>query len=295
MPIAPQHFVVPFDGSGASRRALDFLAGYRGERERIVPVLLNVQQRPVYFWPEAALASPKIEATLLEEGERELEAGAALLRNAGFAPRSEVRLGFPADEILRVAQETQAAGVVMGTRGRGRFTSLALGSVATRVVHGAHQPTFLVREDARLPAELGRRMRVLVPVDGSEHSNRAVTKLAEWSEWLGIVEVELLYVQEAMTVLETMVPPHDDLLEQWSGADRGAGKAREILARAGIAHTLSTEVGEPALIIERRIGVYGAELVFMGTRGRGAAHHAFVGSVALNVVSASPVPVVLVA
>lgn len=294
MPTPSSVFVLPFDGSAAAQRAVEFVAGYRGARERIVPSLLNVGQWPIHFWPEAALDSPQMEAAIMQEGERLLASAAAVLREAGFAPHSEVRLGAPADAILREAREQQAAAVVMGTRGRGRFATLALGSVAARVVHGADIPVFLVKENARLPDALGRSLRVLLPVDGSAHSDRAAAKLAEWSGWLGVAEVEVLYVQPPLTVLEAMMPPHTDVLEQWSSAEKAGGKAHETLRQAGIAHSARAQVGEPAPGIAERIEAFRADLVFMGTRGRGAAHHALIGSVALNAVHASPVPVVLV-
>lgn len=295
MPNTAHLFVLPFDGSAAAHRAVELVAGYRGERGRVAPVLLNVQQWPIHFWPEAALASPQLEAALMEQGRNELASAAALLRNAGFAPRCEVRLGFPADVVLRETRERGATAVVMGTRGRGRLATLALGSVATRVVHGARAPTLLVKEDARLPEQLGRRVRILLPVDGSEHSMRAAAKLAEWSGWLGVAEVELLYVQPPFTVLEAMLPPHKGVIEQWSGTSKASGHASEVLERAGIPHDVRTEAGEPAFGIAQRIEAYEADMVFMGTRGLGAAHHAFLGSVALNVVHASRVPVALIA
>ncbi|HEX7054281.1 MAG TPA: universal stress protein [Burkholderiales bacterium] len=43
----------------------------------------------------------------------------------------------------------------------------------------------------------------------------------------------------------------------------------------------------------RALVALGAELVVTGTRGRGALHHALLGSVALKTALASPVPVML--
>lgn len=54
----------------------------------------------------------------------------------------------PAQAII---EEAHAAGscslIVMGNRGLGGFASLALGSVSTQVLHGAHCPVLIVKAD----------------------------------------------------------------------------------------------------------------------------------------------------
>jgi nucleotide-binding universal stress UspA family protein len=52
--------------------------------------------------------------------------------------------------------------------------------------------------------------------------------------------------------------------------------------------------GDPASCIARLAGELHADLVIMGTRGRGARAHAVFGSVAMKTVQWSAVPVVLV-
>ena len=44
--------LLPVDGSHSAARALNLVAGYRGQKSRLVPVLLNVQSPPVMLWPE---------------------------------------------------------------------------------------------------------------------------------------------------------------------------------------------------------------------------------------------------
>ena len=63
---------------------------------------------------------------------------------------------------------------------------------------------------------------------------------------------------------------------------------------AGVPHEVEEAAGDVPGQIVRLAGVSGSELIVMGTRGLGAVHHALIGSVALKVALASPVPVVLV-
>ena len=128
--------VLPFDGSPASQRAVDFLVGYAGRRGDLDVVLLNVQTRPFSLWPNASGAVGAIESALLQEGQALARSGTERLDAAAIPARAEVRLGLAAQAILHEAGVVQAEAIVMGTRGAGPVHGYALGSVALRVAHG---------------------------------------------------------------------------------------------------------------------------------------------------------------
>jgi nucleotide-binding universal stress UspA family protein len=120
----------------------------------------------------------------------------------------------------------------------------------------------------------------------------------QWRRWLGELEVHLVHVQRPLTLFEAVLPPHDDLVGQWTTdeADKATQAARERLRDAGITHHSHLTAGnDPALEVRQLAEQTSAELVTLGTRGLGAAHHALVGSVALKAVTAVSVPVLLVA
>lgn len=288
--------LVPFDDSPAALRAVELLAGYAGDASTLAAVLLNAQMRPVSLWPGAALSPGAIEAALIEAGSSALEPAVSRLACAGIVTRTEVRLGAAADAILREAGACKADAVVMGTRGAGALHGFALGSVALRVAHGNGPPVILVKPDDRLPAGLGKRLRVLLAMDGSAPAMRAAERLAAWRGWLGELEVHLVYVQRPLTVLEAVLPPHDDVIGQWSTQEgrEATQAARELFRRVGIAQHLHLTVGDPALEVRTLAAQTSSDLVVLGTRGLGAAHHALVGSVALKAAALSRVPVMLV-
>ena len=285
--------LLPYDGSPAAQRAAELAAGYAGDKRALAITLLNVQSRPLSLWPEASGAAGAIEAALLDEGRSTLAQATSRLDAAGLAVRAEVRLGLAAQAIVREARHADA--VLMGTRGAGVVHGYALGSVALRVVHGAAVPV-LVKPEDRLPEALGKRLRVLLAMDGSEAALRAAERLVQWRSWLGELEVHLVHVQRPLTVLETVLPPHDDLVRQWSTeeAERATQKARDLLRSAGIVHHLHLSTGDPALEVRELAAHTSSELAVLGTRGLGAAHHAFVGSVALKAAVAVSVPALLV-
>lgn len=59
--------------------------------------------------------------------------------------RSRQETGHIVESILRIAEEEKADLIVMGSRGRGIFKSLLLGSVSSGVLHHAHCPVLIVR------------------------------------------------------------------------------------------------------------------------------------------------------
>lgn len=285
--------LLPVDASPASEQAVRLLCAWRGEKSAIAPVVLNVQQRPVSLWPQPLPDPGAIESALREAGARVVEPARAALAKAGLAVEHAVRLGIPAQAILEEAGRHPAGAIVMGTRARHGLSSL--GSVATRVVHGSAVPVVLVTPEARLPAAFGVRLQVLLPVDGSAHSLRAVDCLVRWRAWLGELSVDLLYAQAPLTVIEALLPPHRDALKHWGGGDaeHATREARARLEAAGIRHELKISAGEPAACIAGHARDAGCEFIVMGTRGLGAAHHALIGSVALNTMERAGVPVTL--
>lgn len=288
--------IAAVDGSPAAERALELLANHGGERSELQIVCANVQTRPLALWPEASIDVRSIEEAILAGGREIADRAVASLRASGFSAEPAVRLGFPADAIVREAQSRKAQLILMGTRGHGALQGFAVGSVAMRVVHGSPIPVCLVRPESKLPAQLGRKVRVMLALDGSAPALRAASTLASWRRRLGELDVQMAYVQQPLSYLETVLPPHDDVIRQWSTeeGESAARAARELFAKEGIANHLHLTLGEPASEILHLSEQTGCELIAMGTRGLGAAHHAFVGSVALKVAAHAAVPVLLV-
>ncbi len=63
----------------------------------------------------------------------------------GINPRFEIRIGSPAAQIVRLADEEQADAIVMGHRGGSLIQRWLLGSVAKRVLNYAHCTVVIVR------------------------------------------------------------------------------------------------------------------------------------------------------
>ncbi|MCW7541196.1 universal stress protein [Aquabacterium sp. A7-Y] len=287
--------LLPIDASQASLRAAHWVAHYCGDRSALRPLLLNVQRPPLQAWPDSVVGRKALEEALQQQGLAIVEPVRTLLTEAGFEPETLVRLGHPSATILEVAEEHAARLVIMGTRGEGVLGGFALGSVALRIAPAAQCPVVLVKPDAVLPTEWGVRLRVTAPLDGSVESTSAVRRLIELAGLLGSLHVNLVHFQPALTLLEAVLPPHDDVLRSWSDreADEAIATARQLLADAGISHEVHRLAGEPATGIARFAEEHQAELIAMATHGTGRILPAALGSVALKTAHLSRVPVAL--
>jgi len=139
--------------------------------------------------------------------------------------------------------------------------------------------------------------KILVPVDGSPASQRAVQFVISDIDALPRAQIRLVNVQEpapAEIVLEAGLPP-----EHWQTEYETAGRAAmadacKALEQAGIQYTATVAVGNPADRIAARARELGCTLIVMGTRGLGALASIVLGSVATRVVHAADCPVTLV-
>jgi nucleotide-binding universal stress UspA family protein len=126
--------LLPFDGSPAAVRALEYVSGLE-HRGSLHVHLLNVQvptvDDDVYLKP------------LVKEAERVLGDASRYLEARAISHSSEVAVGFPTDTIVARARAERFAAIVMGVRGA--LARLFTGSVSRRVVREAGLPVMLVK------------------------------------------------------------------------------------------------------------------------------------------------------
>jgi len=137
--------IVGVDGSGHSRRALDWAIHEAAIRHAPLTVL-TVQQVMTSFWagpavyPEDTELAEHARKTVQEETD---EALSKLAENARPPEISVLAVpGLPAEAILGIAKDADM--IVIGSRGAGGFKKLLLGSVATQVTHHAHCPVVVI-------------------------------------------------------------------------------------------------------------------------------------------------------
>lgn len=139
-------------------------------------------------------------------------------------------------------------------------------------------------------------MKILLPVDGSEVSIKAV-RLAISLLQQGLTgSVVLANVQEPATLYEMVVAPDGEVLQRVSTA---AGvdtlePAERLLIEAGVVYEREIATGDPAHTIVDITERFACDLIVMGARGASALRSALLGSVSNEVLHAARVPVMIV-
>ena len=139
-------------------------------------------------------------------------------------------------------------------------------------------------------------MKILLPVDGSELSLKAVQQGIDLLHNGLSGSVVLANVQEPATLYEMVVAPDTDTLASVSiaaGIDALA-PAETLLINAGVVYEREIAIGDPAHTIVDIIERFSCDLVIMGARGASAFSSALLGSVSSEVLHAAHVPVMIV-
>lgn len=151
---APDHILVPFDGSHASERALGWAAlTARGTSAELIVVV--AYDPPLTVRGRGATYVEEIRDTLLTEAKDLGGEAVQLLLDAGVTSRAIVVQGDPARAILDVADDESCDLIVIGRQGltaeiRGvtgamdRFREMLTGGVADKVVRHATVPVLVV-------------------------------------------------------------------------------------------------------------------------------------------------------
>ncbi|MEU7872125.1 universal stress protein [Dactylosporangium sp. NPDC049140] len=293
--LAEHSVVVGVDGSESSLDAVAWAAADASRRARPLHIL------HAFLWPAtyAPITAPMPVSAPHEEsarqaGEQTLAAAEARARTVAPGIRittaTQVQSSAPA-----LLEASRHAGVlVVGSRGHGGFAGLLLGSVGVELAAHAECPVVIVRHEER-PAgpEAGR---VVVGVDGSGDCDDALHFAFEQASYRGVgLTAVLVYEWPASTgPARGMWPPAADadavreeheraLVESASG---WAEKYPDVDFRPAVVS------GRPGPALNNRSA--GAELLVVGSRGRGAFTGMLLGSVSQTAIHYAGCPVAIV-
>ena len=276
--------LVPLDGSPLGEQAMPFAAALA----QITPARLILLQAI----PELANAAGYLEAL------------AGPLRERGLPVETDVVEGRAAPAVVAEARRLGADLLVMASHGRGGLGRLLHGSTAEAVLAAAPAPVLLVRagRPAPAPGQLGRGLRLVVPLDGSPFAEAALPAAAILAGALG----GTIGLLRAVTREEVLGAPV--LADEGHPLLSDEGQAALVWARArdyvrGVAARLEPATGpveeeirfgEPDEVILAAGEAHGRALVVMATHGYTGLRAAALGHVATSVLRKASAPLLLV-
>ena len=284
-PVKQLGIVVAVDGSPASNAAAFWAA--RDAALRNIPLtVINAVATPTTTWPPVPYPE-SLAVRLEDEGKKAIMHAMKIAEDAMPADRKvtigrELVYSSPAPALIKMSD--QAEMIVVGTAGRGLLARGVLGSVSSTVVRHAGCPVAVIR-DEELPDP---QDPVLVGIDGSAVSEHATAIAFDEASRRGVDLIAL----HAWSDVTTEVPALD-----WATVEEEAQRSlAESLAGWQqrypdvTVHRVVVRDRPARNLIEQ---AESAQLVVVGSHGRGGLTGMLLGSVSNTLVHSVRVPVIV--
>ena len=285
--------VAGVDGSACSTQAVRWAAREAAMRNETLTLVhgLAMQMNTVSGWGLSTVPLPEdFGHGQQDQAQRLLDEATAIAKDGvGQGTSLRIRhvvLSSPLVPTLIDLTE-QAQLVVVGSRGQDALRRGPLGSVSTALVHHAHCPVAVIHEDAE-SSPTPAAAPVLVGIDGSPASELATAIAFDEASWRAVELVAL----HAWIDADWPIP----------GVDRSAATSA---AHETLAERLAGWQERYPDVTVRRVVVLAhpaqhlldeaesAQLVVVGSRGRGGFAGMLLGSVSTAVVHAARIPVIV--
>lgn len=287
VPAKHRGIVVAVDGSPASNAAARW-AAYDAAIRNVPLTVVHAVATPTATWPPVAYPE-SLAVRLEDEGKKAIMHAMKVAEEAMPADRKvaigrELVYSTPALALVEMSDEADM--IVMGTAGRGLLARGVLGSVSSTVVRHAKCPVVVIREDDVTDRQ---GAPVLVGVDGSMTSERATELAFDEASRRG---VDLVAMHAWSDVPATEFPALD-----WAAVEEEAQRClAESLAGWGQRYpdvTVHRVVvrDQPARHLTE--AAESAQLVVVGSHGRGGLTGMLLGSVSNSILHSVRIPVIV--
>lgn len=231
-----------------------------------------------------------------EDGERQFAPVREAVRELPVEIVTEVRHGVPADEILHAEDAHHPDLVVLGSRGMSKVARFWMGSVAERVAQYSRAPVLLV-----WPGHCAFR-KVLVGLDRSPIDER----IGAWLKQVPLPSTAEVHLATFVTMMDvfarwrrTWLPPAPFILRLversvCADARRRLEAWRERYLPSGCTFRTHVRLGNPAEGLLQIAEEISADLVVVGSHGRGPLALLLLSSVSDQVLADTPCSLLIV-
>lgn len=275
--------LVPVDGSHPSLHAEELVVLIAKTFNSKVTVLhtvphdlIQLVSRPSANIP-ASIAT-ELRSSLEQKGNQIISNARALYNEEKIPVETKlIEYGDPAESILEACGEFDI--IVMGGRGDGDTEEFELGSVAKKITRHSECPVLLVKKRSPIT-------KILVPIDGSDDSKKALNYAIELAQQQN-AELTLLNVNHKPFQLfgqETAKIVSESIIKE----------ASTLVETRGLQPESLIEYGSPAKMIAKTAQDGNHDLIIMGSRGRSGIRRFLLGGVSDKVANIATTSVLIV-
>ncbi len=271
--------LIPVDGSAASKAALDFIASRASCLGAHAELRLVNVQYPIPLRAARAAGREMVRSYHRAEAEAVLVPARDRLAAVGLRAKVQHVVGRPGEVVSRCATHGHPDLVVMGSRGQSALKRLVFGSVTQAVLAASTAPLLVLRGGSPPRAA---SLRVVIAVDGSRHGLAAVRSALALRTLFGpSPQFRVLHVADGQA--------------DAAAFDAATIPALTLFAKAAVeaepVRLVGHNVGD---VIVEYLSERKADLLVMGSHGRGAFKAVLLGSVATRVTARCKLPVLIV-
>lgn len=286
--------VCAVDGSDASKTAAKWAANTAVKRG--IPLrLVSSYSMPQFLYAEGMVPPQELyedlEAETLEKIEEAKKVAVDFV--PGVDVSHQIEEGSPIDMLLDLSE--QCTMIVMGSRGLGGLSGMVMGSVSAAVVSHASCPVVVVREDNHVTEET-KYGPVVVGVDGSGVSQKAIENAFKEADARG---AELIAVHTWMDMqVQASLAGLSAAQQQWQVVEE---EQNALLGQrlAGWQERFPDVKVTKVVTRDRPVRALadaseGAQLLVVGSHGRGGFKGMLLGSTSRALLQAAPCPMMVV-
>src|SRR5262245_21140276 len=280
--------VIGYDGSEHADTALDDLrrAGLPRDAEALIISVADVAMPPLALSgiaengldPERIASAVTYASNAIAQAKEFARRGGERVKSnfPEWEVSAEYLVGDPADAVMDLATNWWADLIVVGSQGRSAIGRLILGSVSRKIVTEARCSVRVARATI---TKGDRPARIIIGMDGSSFANAAVNAVTA-RHWPAGVEARIVTVTKPFHMYGETPAMQESRVRVFQDS------AMTEMSEAGLAVSSKITKGDPQRALIDEADAWGADCIFIGSRGlNGALQRFFLGSVSTGVVT----------